>query len=130
MARYVRPPTKSISKSSPAVRDSVTGRGLVALGRQVANNMQQGDLDRLNRNVSGNAQDAMVSVTFRRANADQFVSHRLGYRVDNFTIEGQDAPADFYRGSKAPNIYGMWIRCSVAGVTARVRMHGQRQSRG
>lgn len=130
MSRYIRPPSRRISKSSPQVGDQVASRAAVAIGRQVSNNMGQADTSRIGRGVSGNALDAQAVVTFARADTDYFVSHKLGFRVDNFDILSPSAPAHFSMGSKPPNVYGMWIRCDTAGVTARIRMHGQRGVRG
>lgn len=130
MAHYVRPPNRRTSGSSAQVGDATSSRATVALGRQVSNNMGQGDVNRLRQTLHGNALDSVKVVTFVRANEDVFVSHKLGYKVSNFEAESPSQPAKFYVGSRPPNIYGMWIRCDTAGVTARIRMHGQREANG
>lgn len=126
MAHYVRPPTRSTSKSSPKVGDATTSRAIVALGRQVSNNLQQADINLINRQVSGNAKDAYSVVTFPVANSDLFVSHGLRYKVKNFEAISPSEPCRISMGSQPPNIYGMFLRSDTAGVTVRIRMFGQK----
>lgn len=126
MAHFVKRTPSSTSGSSKPQSESTSGRGINATSKQVAGHLQQVDLNRIKRQVSGNAQEAMVNVTFPYANRDYFVGHKLGFTVKDFDAESPSAPAKFYMGVQPPNRYGMWIRCDTAGVTARIRMHGQK----
>ena len=127
MARNVKLPTKGTSGSTSATSHATTGRGLTQLGRRIAGKLQKADLSKINSQVGGNVTETVKLVTFNQADKDTFVSHGLGFRVDNFEVTSPDRPARFYRGNKPPNIYGIWIRSDTAGVTARVRIYGQRK---
>jgi hypothetical protein len=129
MAYSIRPPTRSTSDSTPQVDRATVGRGVTQVGKQVAGKLQQGDLNRVNKQVAGNQEDAVASVTFPLADRDVFVGHKLGYRVDNFEVILKSEKCDISRGSKAPTVYGMYVKSDTAGVTIRLRMFGQRTQR-
>lgn len=132
MAHYVRIANKSTSGSTSAVSSATSGRGSAQVAKQVAGKLQGADIDRLNRLVPGNSEESASVIKFPVADVDIFVSHRLGFRVDNFEVTNPDRPARFYAGSKTPTRYGLWVRSDTPGVTARVRVYGQRigQRRG
>lgn len=100
---------------------------MAQVANRVSGGLQKADLNKLNQGVPGNTSEVVKLVTFPLADRDVFVSHKLGYRVDNFEVISPDKPAKFYVGSKAPNIYGMWIKSDTAGVTARIRLYGQKK---
>lgn len=127
MARYIKIANKSTSGSTSQTSSATTGRGMAQVAKRVAGSLQRADLDKLNFRVPGNTSEEVKLVTFAIAGRDVFVSHKLGYRVDNFEAISPDLPAKFYKGSKPPNIYGIWIKSDTAGVTARIRVYGQRK---
>ncbi len=125
--KFIKLATKSTSGSTAATSHATTGRGAAQVARQVAGKLQKADLDKLGFKVPGNTSESVKSITFELADTDVFVSHKLGYRVDNFEVISPSLPAKFYKGSKSPNIYGLYVRSDTAGVTARVRVYGQRK---
>jgi len=129
MAHYVRLTPGSTSQSTDQFSSQTVQRGLSNVGKRLSRGVVKPDLNRLNQPVGGNVSEQSVNVKFHNADREQFVSHKFGYTVSNFSAESPDKPAKFSLGSSPPNKYGMWIQSDTADVTVRIVMHGQRNGR-
>jgi hypothetical protein len=89
--------------------------------------LEEGDLDAKGNYRQGNSKDYLTQVKFETADADVFVPHQLGYTVENWQVVRKSCPGDIYDGSKPATKNGLWLRCTTAGCTARIRVFGQKK---
>lgn len=67
-----------------------------------------------------NLRTATKSVAFVAANTDVGIAHGLGIVPRGYIVAGKDLSCDIYNGSVANTITTLYLRCSVASVTATI----------
>lgn len=67
-----------------------------------------------------NIKSQTVSVLFNQANADVMIRHTLNKIGVNFSVVNKNMSSDFYHGSGVDTLGTIYLRSTVAGVTATI----------
>jgi hypothetical protein len=96
--------------------------------RAIQGKLEHADSDGVSGKAKkGNLSEEQVTVKFLQADQDTFVGHDLGHACENWTVVRKSGPGEIYDGKKPARKRGLWLRCSVAGVTATIRVDGSKQ---
>lgn len=114
--------------NTPETRQTSARRHARSVSKLVEGQLEHVDFDRVGRKASkGNLSEDQVSVTFLREDFDTFVPHDLGYTAENWSVVRRDRAGDVYHGARRPTKFGLWLRSSVAGLKAVIRVDGQKK---
>lgn len=70
-----------------------------------------------------NFKSQTVIVTFNDANSDVMIRHNLNKVGVNYIVSNKNIASDFYHGSGADTLSTIYLRSTVAGVTATIVLY-------
>lgn len=70
-----------------------------------------------------NIKSQTVVQYFGQANSDVMIRHNLNKTSVNYLIANKTAASDFYHGSGADTLSSIYLRSTVAGVTATIILY-------